>query len=218
VISGRAAWNSEPPAAFKRIAATPSYVLWERIGTVPEDRHVLLEGTEAGAHAECAAPELRILTASPGRAALFPDAVLGARARWRPDPLLQAGESASQALRLPAGRWLLSLQYFSPFDLTLSATGFRAELPAALDGQRPNTISLANDGQHWPAGEIASDGGTIRFEIAAAEPSALQRLSGYGGRASLGRLVAVRAGQRRVVPLRDACGGWVDWYESPRAP
>ena len=78
--------------------------------------------------------------------------------------MLGAGESASQTVELPAGRWHLSLQYFSPFGLTLSAPGFRQELVPALDGQRPNTISLANDGQFWPAGGCASDGGPTRFD------------------------------------------------------
>ena len=48
VITGRAAWNSAAPPNFRRVATTPSYVLWERTGPTPEDRHVLLEGTEAG--------------------------------------------------------------------------------------------------------------------------------------------------------------------------
>ncbi len=48
VITGRAAWNSEAPPSFKRVAATPSYILWKRTGPTPENRHVLLEGTEAG--------------------------------------------------------------------------------------------------------------------------------------------------------------------------
>ena len=72
VITGRAAWNSQAPPNFKRIATTPSYVLWERTGPTPENRHVLLEGTEAGALAGCAAPEVRILLANPGRAACSP--------------------------------------------------------------------------------------------------------------------------------------------------
>jgi hypothetical protein len=218
VISGHAAWNSEAPPGFRRIAATPSYVLWKREGSPPLDRHVLLEGTEPAAFADCAAPELRILTANPGRASLFPAAVIGGKGRWTPDPILQTGERASQTLRLPAGRWRLSLQYFSPFDLTLTAPGFHQPLDAALDGQRPNTISLANDGQFWPAGEIDSDGSPIRFTIAAAEPSALQRLSGYSGRTNLGELVAVAAKPHRIVPLSRACGGWVDWFESPEGP
>ena len=218
VVTGRAAWNSEAPAGFKRVAATPSYLLWKRTGPLPEDRHVLLEGTEPAARANCAAPEIRILLANPGRASLFPGAVVGAKDRWRPATALATGESAAQTLRLPAGRWLLSLQYFSPFELTLAAPGLRQDLPAALDGQRPSTISLASDGQFWPAGEIRSDGGRLRFTISAAEPSTLQRLTGYSGEASLGALVAMPDRPHRIVPLSKACGGWVDWYESAEVP
>jgi hypothetical protein len=218
VITGRAAWNSEAPAGFRRIAATPSYVLWKQTGPPPEDRHVLLEGTEPAARANCAAPEVRILLANPGRASLFAGAVVGAKDRWGPGPALSTGESATQTLRLPPGGWLLSLQYFSPFELTLSAPGLHQELPAALDGQRPSTISLASDGQFWPAGKIRSDGGRLRFTISAAEPSTLQRLTGYSGEATLGALVAVRDRPQRIVPLTDACGSWVDWYQSSEIP
>ncbi len=218
VITGRAAWNSEAPAGFKRVAATPSYILWKRVGSPPKNRHVLLEGTEPAAFADCAAPELRILTANPGRASLFPGAVVGSKGRWDPGLTLATGDSASQELRLPAGRWRLSLQYFSPFDLTLTAPGLHRTLPAALDGQRPNTISLANEGQFWPAGEIVSHGGAVHFTISAAEPTILQSLSGYAGKANLGELVAVAAKPHRIVPLARACGHWLDWYEAKEAP
>jgi len=218
VITGRAAWNSGAPRGFKRIAATPSYVLWKRTGDVPEDRHVLLEGTNAGARAGCAAPEIRILLANSGRASLFPDVAVAPKGRWNAGPTLQTGQRTAQTIVLPRGRWNLSLQYFSPFALTLSAPGFRHELKAALDGQRPNTISLANDGQFWPAGSYRSRGGRVRFTVTAAEPSFLQRLSGYDDIAYVGNLVAVRAGKRRVVPLSAACDRWIDSYESHAAP
>jgi hypothetical protein len=218
VITGRAAWNSEAPSSFRRIAATPSFLLWKNVGRLPGERHVLLEGTEAGARADCASPEIRILTSNPGRASLFSDAVLGKKEAWEEGSILRNGEHTSQTLDLPPGRWHLSLQYFAPFDLTLSAPGFRQPLEAALDGQRPNTISLANNGQFWPAGDYLSTGGPVRFTVAAAEPSTIQRLSGYAGKAYLGGLVAVAAGSRRIVPLHAACGGWIDWYESDEAP
>ena len=218
VITGRAAWDSEAPSGFKRVAATPSYILWKRTGTPPENRHVLLEGTEPAAHADCASPEIRILLAGGGRASLFPGAVIGGKGRWSPAAELEAGQSASQTLRLPSGRWRLSIQYFSPFGLTLSAPGFEQALPAALDGQRPNTISLANEGQFWPAGEIRSNGRPISFTINAAEPSTLQRLTGYSGTATLGELVAVPAKPHRIVPLSQACNAWIDWYESNEVP
>jgi hypothetical protein len=218
VITGRAAWNSQAPPNFKRIASTPSYVLWENTGPTPEDRQVLLEGTQAGARAGCAAPEIRVLLGEPGRASLFPQTVIGLKARWRGGSILGTGARASQTLRLPPGRWRLSLQYFAPFGLTLSAPGFSSELRAALDGQRPNTISLANNGQSWPAGTYVSRGGPARFTIATAEASWLQSLTGYDGKAYVGDLVAVRSGPHRIVPLSAACGGWIDWYESPATP
>jgi hypothetical protein len=218
VVTSRAAWNSQAPPNFKRVASTPSYVLWKKTGPTPEDRHVLLEGTEAGAFAGCAAPEIRILLAGQGRAGLFPDVVIGQKGDWDDDSILGTGSETSQSLRLPRGSWNLSLQYFSPFDLTLSAPGFDEELPAALDGQRPNTISLGNNGQFWPAGRYESDGGEVRFTLRAADASALQSLSGYDGKAYVGELVAVPAEPHRTVRLAHACDGWIDWYEAPEAP
>jgi hypothetical protein len=218
VITSRAAWSSQAAPNFKRVATTDSYVLWERTGPTPEDRHVLLEGTEAGALAGCDAPEIRILLANPGRAGLFPDAAIGHKDAWRESSILETGSEASQTLRLPPGSWNLSLQYFSPFDLTLSAPGFGEELRAGLDGQRPNTISLGNNGQYWPAGRYESSGGAVRFTVEAEDASALQSLTGYDGKAYLGELVAVPAEPRRTVPLAQACDRWIDWYESPASP
>jgi hypothetical protein len=218
VVTGRAAWNSQAPPNFKRIAATPSYLLWERTGPTPENRHVLLEGTEAGALASCASPEIRILLANRGRASLFPGAVIGSKAAWEEGSVLGTGAQTSQSLNLPAGQWNLSLQYFSPFDLTLSAPGFGEPLKAALDGQRPNTISLGNNGQFWPAGRYESKGGEVRFTLTSAGASTLQSLSGYDGQAYVGELVAVPAKPHRIVPLGKACNGWIDWYESSEVP
>jgi hypothetical protein len=218
VITGRAAWNSQAPSGFERVAATPSFLLWKRTGEIPEDRHVLLEGVDAGSRAGCAAPEIRILLANPGRASLYPAVATGPKANWSDGGQLHNGERTSQSIELAPGRWRLSLQYFSPFGLTLSAPGLRRELVPALDGQRPNTISLANNGQFWPAGTYLTRGGRVRFTVTAAEPNFLQQLSGYDGIAYVGDLVAVRAGKRRIVPLGAACNGWIDWYEAEASP
>jgi hypothetical protein len=218
VVTSRAAWNSQAPPNFKRVAMTPSYALWKKTGPMPENHHVLLEGVEAGANAGCASPEIRILLANPGRASLFPDAVIGPKAAWEAGSVLGTGAETSQALALPAGAWNLSIQYFSPFDLTLTAPGFSESLAPALDGQRPNTISLGNNGQYWPAGRFQSQGGTSRFTLTTADPTALQSLTGYDGKAYVGELVAVPAKPHREVPLSQACNGWIDWYESPAFP
>jgi hypothetical protein len=215
VITSRAAWNSKPPANFERVAETPSYVLWKRTAPTPDNRHVLLEGVEAGAFANCDSPEIRILFEAGGRASLFPGAVIGSKDEWDAGSVLGTGEEIALALDLPAGEWNLSLQYFSPFELTLSTPGFSETLPAALDGQRPNTISLGNNGQFWPAGRYRSDGGETAFTLAAAEPSTLQRLSGWDAKAFVGELVAVPAEAHRNVDLADACDDWFVSEESP---
>ncbi|MGN6258358.1 MAG: hypothetical protein ACTHN3_11515 [Solirubrobacterales bacterium] len=218
VITSRAAWNSDAPPNFKRVAKTPSYVLWKRTGPTPEHRNVLLEGTEAGAYASCASPEIRILLANKGRASLFPDAVIGQKGDWDNGSILGTGTETSQSLQLPAGSWNLSIQYFSPFDLTLSAPGFSEHLKAALDGQRPNTISLGNSGQFWPAGRYESKGGKTRFTLRTADATWLQNLTGYDGKAYVGELVAVPAKPHRTVPLSRACNSWIDSYEAEEAP
>ncbi len=219
VITGRAAWNSQAPPNFKRVAMTADYVLWENQGgKLSTHRHVLLEGTEAGAFADCSAPEMKALFHNAGRAGLFPGAVIGPKEAWDVGSILGTGESTSQTLDLPAGTWNLSFQYFSPFGLTLTAPGFQQSLIAALDGERPNTISLGNNGQFWPAGKFASKGGKVKFTLSTADASGLQSLTGYDGKAYLGELVAVPAEPHKEVALAAACGHWVDWFESAEFP
>jgi hypothetical protein len=218
VITSRGAWNSQAPPNFKRIDETESFILWERTGPTPRGRHVLLEGTEAGALAHCNAPETRILLQSGGKASLFGESQVGNKPKWSDGSILETGESTSQTLELPQGDWNLSIQYFSPFALSLEAPGFSEELIPALDGQRPSSISLNNNGQFWPAGKFHSGGGKIKFTIKAAPADWLQSLTGWEGKAYIGEIVATKAEPRREVPLSQACGGWIDWYESPQAP
>jgi hypothetical protein len=218
VVTSRGAWNSKAPANFKRIAKTADFILWERTGPTPRGRHVLLEGTEAGARAHCNAPEVRILLESGGKATLFGETAIGTKLEWSSGSILGNGETTSQSLELPAGTWNLSLQYFSPFALSITAPGFKQELVAALDGQRPNTISLANNGQFWPAGKFQSKGGKVEFTVHAAPADWMQSLTGYDGKAYIGELVATKAEGRKTVPLSQACGKWIDWYESTQAP
>jgi hypothetical protein len=218
VITSRGAWNSQNPPNFKRIAMTPSYILWERTGPTPRNRHVLLEGTEAGALAHCNSPEVRILLRSGGKASLFGETQIGTKPQWSNGSILETGESTTQTLDLPKGTWNLSLQYFSPFALSLEAPGFKEELIPALDGQRPSSISLNNNGQFWPAGKFRSPGGKVEFTIQAAPADWLQSLTGWDAKAYIGEIVATKAEPRRTVPLSKACGGWIDWYEGEESP
>ncbi len=218
VVTSRGAWNSQNPPNFKRIAKTDSFVLWERTGPTPRERHVLLEGTEAGALAHCNAPETRILLESGGKASLFGETQVGTKPSWSNGSILETGQATTQTLELPKGDWNLSLQYFAPFALSVSAPGFKEELIPALDGQRPSSISLNNNGQFWPAGKFLSSGGKVEFTVEAASADWLQSLTDWDAKAYIGEIVATKAEPHRTVPLNKACGGWIDWYESAQSP
>ena len=99
-----------------------------------------------------------------------------------------------------------------------SAPGFKEDLIPALDGQRPSSISLNNNGQFWPAGKFQSTGGKVEFTIDAASADWLQSLTGWDAKAYIGEIVATKAEPHRDVPLSQACGGWIDWYEGPESP
>jgi hypothetical protein len=221
VVTTRAAYASKAPPNFRAVQRTPSYILWKRTGRTPRKRITLLEGGAPAAPIDCAAPESRLIVARPGSASLFPAPVVGPKEDWGDGPRPALGEETSQKLGLPAGRWNLSLQYFSPVPIHLRApgAGLDERLPAALDGQRPNQLTLFNDGQYWPAGSIELPRATrLRFTVSVDSPDALQRLTSYDGTAFLGELTARQVGPERRVPLVAACGSWVDFYSGGRLP
>ena len=219
VITTSAAYASQAPANFRPVARTPSYILWKRTGPTLTERRTLLEGIAPSAPVDCVAPEMQIFISNPGRAAVVAAPVIGDKAAWDPGPILRLGEATSQVLRVPAGRWRVSLQYFSSVPLTLRAPGFRVDLPAALDGARPAQLSLANDGQYWPAGSLARPRTEeIRFTIEVDEPNWFGELAGFDARARIGELVLTRATPVRLTSLSDTCGQWIDWYASDTIP
>jgi hypothetical protein len=231
VVTTRAAYASKAPPNFRPVARTPSYILWKRTRRTPHRRLTLLEGGAPAAALDCVAPESRLIVAPPGSATLFPTPVVGSKESWDDGSKLGLGEHTSQVVNLPAGRWNLSLQYFSPVPIRLSATyanhhgyilrlGSGLHLPAALDGQRPNQLTLFNDGQYWPAGSIdLRQRARVRFTVSVNQPNTLQRLTGYDGKAFVGELAARAAGKpERRVPLNGACGSWVDFYSGGRVP
>ena len=221
VVTTRAAYASKAPPNFRAVARTPSYILWKRTGPTPKKRATLLEGGAPAALLDCRAPETRLIVELPGAASVFPTPAVGPKEAWDQGAKLGLGEETSQELRLGPGRWNLSLQYFSPVALRLQApaVGLDQELPAASDGQRPNQLSLFNDGQYWPAGSIEVDSSEqVRFTIEVDEPNFLQRLSGYDGEAFVGELTARPVGPERRVALAQACGSWVDFYTGGRQP
>ncbi len=221
VVTTRAAYVSKAPPNFRAVQRTPSYILWKRIGRTPRARKTLLEGGAPAALLDCTAPETKTMIQLPGSASIFPTPAVGPKEDWDNGPTPGLGNETSQTLNLPAGRWNLSLQYFSPVPIQLraAAVGLDQRFPAALDGQRPNQLTLINDGQYWPAGTVAIDRPTrVRFTVSVDGPNALQRLTGYDARAAIGELTARPVGPEHRATLARACGSWVDFYSGGRQP
>jgi hypothetical protein len=212
VITTRGGFASGPPPWLRLVRRTPSFALWRRVGPLAP-RRTLQEGPEPGATLACATPAGRRLRAAGGEATAFTRPPV-ASGRWRPSATVEDGSPASATLRLPAGRWAISIQYDATREVTVSAPGFAATIPANLDyrGSTP----------YYRVGEIAvRRAGPVRFTASVERPPLSGRLLGAGSVAHLGAIAASPAGRSpRGVPgdgeakvaLAAACGRYLDWY------
>ena len=200
VITTNTPFASQPPANFRLVASTRLYQLWRRTGpTVP--REALDPSGHPGAVLDCQKPKGRALRRSRGVASLMASPILV------PGPGLLPGSSATVALPLPEGRWELSIEYTSDFTLHLSAQGHRWTMPALLGSP---------GGQFYAAGQVIGQGvgAPVSLTMTLDKPSAL---TGRGGMlyAGVPTVAATRVPDvRRLVPLSQACGQYVDWYRT----
>ncbi|HEX4734400.1 MAG TPA: hypothetical protein VH247_08320 [Thermoleophilaceae bacterium] len=207
VIAPRTPYASQAPRNWQRVRMTNSYVVWKRSGaTAP--RSVLAESGAPGAVLDCSSPVAHSARAAaveaapvvvPPTALRLPDGsrpAIGQFARVE----VEAGDEASARVQLPPGRWTVSLQYVSPVPLELNVGSSSAiSAPASLEGP----------GAYWRVGEITSGGGTTTVEI---RPKPAPLLAAFKT-VALGSLAFTRARSHdHLVPLRRACGHYVDWY------
>jgi hypothetical protein len=219
-ITTKSSYASAPPPNFRPVDSTDSFILWERTGPTPE-RMTLPEGELPGEVLDCEADEGRAISRQSGRAYVFPTPPIlvpfgkpygdepseGAEVR-----VIREGEPFTRSVRLPRGRWKISLQYFSPEPLVVDAPGLLHRV------MPPNSTRI---GPYWPVGTIeVDDRQRVSFTIEPEErPSVRRLLTGpdavrTGPQSVLGALAATRAGEEREqVPLSEACGRFVDWYE-----
>jgi hypothetical protein len=213
VLVTGAAYRSEPPPNLELVETTDSYELWERVGPTSLNTRVFGEEARPGKVLRCRAPDLEVAQRrkiAANATLIVPAPVIGKRNEWDQSNELAAGESATQTLRLPAGRWLLSLQYQSPVKgLTVEADGESFEVPGAMDGAI--TFRRAQ-GPFWPVGELDSAGGPVDITVRVNGLSAVQRLLGVDGEAAIGNIVATRPEPYRGIPFGRACGRYVDHY------
>lgn len=192
-ITTRDAAGSAPPSQLKLVRTTPHYALWRRTGTV-EPRSTLAEGDFSGAVLDCHTAAAQSILQRGGVAAVRPEPVV------LPGVVVGSGETRSLRLRLPPGRWELGTPYTSPDGLRVTARGLRTTLPPNLD----------NPGPRWRIGRliVAEDQPTtMTFEAAADPLLAPVRTAG-----SLPSIVATPIAPERLLPVRRACGEYVDWY------
>lgn len=211
-IVPRAPFASRPPANWRPLVRTRSYVLYRREGPTLARSVLPRERGRPGAILNCAEPGDRALSRRAGVAGVLPAPVLVPRSAWH-GPLGRAGRAATLFVRLPRGRWDLSLEYVSRQPMTVRAPGLRARLPASLERLSTywaaGTMRVARAGRvrvtvtpdrlWWPGRLLGAPGATFTAAAPLSRP--------------LGGLALTRHGvPERLVPLARACGRYVDWY------
>jgi hypothetical protein len=209
VLTARNAVGSAPPRGLRVLRRTASFVLWQRVGTVPP-RGTLAEGWLPGAVLDCSTPAGAQISRRRGWALVRPRPVVATAPGWS-GGARQPGTVASRMLRLGAGRWDLALQYVSRNPLEVQAGSLHLTLPANLDRLGPLFALGSVDG-----------GGTVPVRVRVVDPPGIGWMLGAPLRTRaldswdhqpLGALVATRHGTPpQRVPLARACGRYVDSY------
>jgi len=196
VITTRDAAQSALPPQLHLVRTTPDFELWRRTGVVTP-RRILDEGQNPGATLDCT-PAVRRLIHNGGEAGVRRPPVT-----YGPVSGIPPGGTITVRLSLSPGAWDLETPYQSPVPVTVSGPGgVLRRLPADLD--RP--------GPRWPIGRVVvPPSGSVTLTIHASAAW----LTPVSDTANMVAIVATPVGTERVVPLRAACGQYVDWYTNP---
>lgn len=196
VITTRDAAASTMPPQLTLVRQTRSFALWRRTGTVPE-RAVLPEGDAGGAVLDCASAAGREVVRGGGTALVRPPST------GVPVPAFPAGTSIGVEITLGPGTYDLSMPYVSPQPIDLEVVGhLKTVMPANLD--RP--------GPRWPVGRITLGPGGKRI-VRIGMYARKTRLTPGSAVAQPTSVLATPVGGAREVPVRRACGRYVDFYE-----
>ena len=202
-VSPRTSYRSEPPANFHLVKTTRSYELWKRAGLTPARKVLAAEGHDPGAVLDCSTASGRRLSRRTGWARVRekPAVATGPpdrRVKRGMRESLSPGDAATRSLALDRGRYELSLVFTAPRSPEI-------ELPPM---PRP-AAQLQLAGPFWRVGEIDWPGGRLTMRVRAAE----MKLGASTQVTDVGELAGVRIDRKpALVPLRQACGRYVDWY------
>lgn len=209
LVAPNTLYASLPGPEFSQVLHNRWYRLYRRTRESPR-RVVLEEESQPGTILDCSSREGRAAVRAGGRAFVRPAPVLGPIGAWtfesggQPPPdfpvaLASNRETMRQRLRLPRGRWEISLSWASSVPISVEIGGRSLSLPPYLgDGDR-----------HW---RVASVRGGRAVEVVVT-PGGERRIDVRRG-AQIGVVAAVREDvPGRFVPVRRACGRYVDWIE-----
>jgi hypothetical protein len=227
-VTTSAIYQSQAPPGWTLVDSTDSYRLWKRTGTTPPIAN-LYEEARPGRVLRCNRPKLAPFAQAGGQALTWqPRSVIAKRLYWKAggpagvlgeggvtaaksapiDNQLSPGQTASQTITLPPGKWELSLQYVSPVTgVTVKAPGLDVHLPAGVDAAIPYR---PDQGPFWPVGEVTSQGGPVTVSVSADDVDWFQSLIGVDAPAVIGNLTAVNPDGFKLVPTAQACRLFVD--------
>jgi hypothetical protein len=220
-VTTSAIYQSQAPPGWTLAQSTDSYRLWKRTGKTPP-LTILAEEARPGRIFRCNRPKFAKLKDAGGEALTWqPRPVIAKRLYWKAahangvllegnhiDNQLAPGETATQRVNLPPGKWELSLQYVSPVTgVTVKAPGLDVHLQAGVDAAIPYR---PDQGPYWPVGEVTSDGGPVNVSVTADDVDWFQSLLGVDEPAVIGNLTAVNPDGFARLPTASACGLFVD--------
>ena len=217
VVTTSAAMQSQAPRGFVPRLRTGDFILWHRDHPVGQ-RRTLYEPVNPGAPLDCNNPEQAPITRVNGTATVFTvQPVIGKV--WNPSPALTQTKPAHMRLYLTPGRWDLSIQYAStqPLHATASGPGLASPFSAGL---RTNLL-FRGPSPYYPVGSLeVRRAGTVIVSVDVGDPPLIGRLLRTESKAFLSGLAFTRSDPaRETIPLRRACGRYVDWYEvAPGTP
>jgi len=200
VISTSSANASEAPANFRLARRGRFFSLWRRGGPTPDRRVLAGEGSASGATLECGSPAGRAIARSTGWARLAPSPIV-ARPAARDAEIVAVppGGSVRWSARAAPGTYEVSIDYLALRDGELSGAGVSAAFEATLD----------RIGNRWRIATVRHPGGLLRLQTKAGDLP----FGAHSQQTGIRELSLVRVdAPRRLVPLREACGRYVDWY------
>jgi hypothetical protein len=210
VVTTSAAMQSQAPPGFVPRLRTGDFILWHRDHPVGQ-RRTLYEPINPGAPLDCGNPEQAPITKVDGTATVFTvQPVIGKI--WSPSPALTQTKPAHMRLYLTPGHWDLSIQYASTQPLHVTADGPGLASPFSTD-LRTNLL-FRGPSPYYPVGSLeVRRAGTVIVNVDVGDPPLIGRVLRTESKAYLSGLAATRSDPpRETIPLRQACGRYVDWY------